>query len=161
MADLVQGISTPTTRGTDHTHIMAPDVADVSAGHSLTSSNHNRSSSFRRHTSHSFSSHHSSMHHPSVNGYSCHPSHHYTNRNSCAPSHTYHFSCRHHSCHSTDWSLSHSSNSTTQHKDLSPEKLSNAPDPQHPIYSIAPRLSPSRIPFQILHQILTVTLIIY
>ena len=49
---------------------------------------------------------------------------------------------------------------STQHKDLSPEKSSKAPDPEPPINPTTPRLSPSRIPLQILHQILTVTLII-
>ena len=34
MADLVQGINTPTTRGTDHTPIMAQNIGDISAGHS-------------------------------------------------------------------------------------------------------------------------------
>ena len=34
MADLIQDINTSTTRGTDHTPIMTPDVADISAGHS-------------------------------------------------------------------------------------------------------------------------------
>ena len=28
-----QGIDTPTTRGTDHTPIMDPDIGDISAGH--------------------------------------------------------------------------------------------------------------------------------
>ena len=29
MADLIQGIDTLTTRGTDHTPIMAPDIGDI------------------------------------------------------------------------------------------------------------------------------------
>ena len=33
MADLIQGINTPTTEGKDHT-IMVPDIGDISAGHS-------------------------------------------------------------------------------------------------------------------------------
>ena len=45
---------------------------------------------------------------------------------------------------------------TTEHRDLSPEKSSNAQDPQSPINPTAQGLSPSRIPFQILHQIQTV-----
>ena len=49
---------------------------------------------------------------------------------------------------------------TTQPKDLRAEKSSNAPDLQHLINPTAPRLPPSRISLQILHQILTVTLII-
>ena len=35
-ADLIQGINTPTTKGTDHTHIMVPDIRDISADHSPT-----------------------------------------------------------------------------------------------------------------------------
>ena len=33
---LTQGINTPTTRGTDHTPIMAPDIGDISGAHSPT-----------------------------------------------------------------------------------------------------------------------------
>ena len=36
MTDLIQGINTPTTGGTDHTPIMAPNMRDVSGGHSPT-----------------------------------------------------------------------------------------------------------------------------
>ena len=34
--DLIQGIDTPTTKGTDHTPIMVPYIRDISAGHSPT-----------------------------------------------------------------------------------------------------------------------------
>ena len=34
MADLIQCIDTPTTRGTDHTPIMVPDIGDITADHS-------------------------------------------------------------------------------------------------------------------------------
>ena len=33
MEDLVQGIKTPTTRGTDHIPIMVPDIGDITADH--------------------------------------------------------------------------------------------------------------------------------
>ena len=36
MADLIQGIDTPTTGGTDHTPYLALDIGDISAGHSST-----------------------------------------------------------------------------------------------------------------------------
>ena len=36
MEDLILGIDTPTTRGTDHTPIMVPDVGDITADHSPT-----------------------------------------------------------------------------------------------------------------------------
>ena len=67
---------TPSTRGTDHAPIMAPDIGDISAGHGpALIPTHDRSSSFRRHTSCSSSSHHSGSHHHSANGHSCYPSH--------------------------------------------------------------------------------------
>ena len=34
--ELIQGIDTPTTRGTDYTPIMVPDIGNISAGHSPT-----------------------------------------------------------------------------------------------------------------------------
>ena len=49
---------------------------------------------------------------------------------------------------------------TAQHKDLSPEKSSNALNSQHLINPTTPRLSPSRISLLILHQVVTVTLIV-
>ena len=36
MADVIQCINTSTTRGTDHTPIMVPDIGDISAGNSHT-----------------------------------------------------------------------------------------------------------------------------
>ena len=36
MAGLIQDIDTPTTRGTDHTPIMVPDIGDITADHSPT-----------------------------------------------------------------------------------------------------------------------------
>ena len=59
--------------------------------------------------------------------------------------------------HATPWTRASltPATPTAQHKDLSPEMSSNAPDPQHPINPIAPRLSPPRIPLQMLHQILS------
>ena len=61
--------------------------------------------------------------------------------------------------HATPWNRASltPTTPTAQHKDLSPEKSSNAPDPQHPINATTLRLSSSRIPLQIFHQILTVT----
>ena len=64
--------------------------------------------------------------------------------------------------HATPWTGASLAPATpiAQHRNLSPEKSSNVPDPQHLINSTSPRPSPSRIPLQILHQIQTVTLII-
>ena len=36
IVDLIQGIETATTEGTDHTPIMIPDMGGISAGHSPT-----------------------------------------------------------------------------------------------------------------------------
>ena len=33
MEDLIQGINTPTSSGTNYTPIMAPDIGDITAGH--------------------------------------------------------------------------------------------------------------------------------
>ena len=120
----------------------------------------NRKGSFRRHTSCSSSSHYSSLHQPSGDG-CCHHPHavipicivgsHPTFTTS--PTDTTHITPQ------TRAGLAPST-PTEQHKDLSPEKSSNAQDPQDPINPTSLRLSPSRIPLQILHQILTVTVII-
>ena len=107
-------------------------------------------------------SHHSSLCCPSANGCPCHPSCCDNNRYSFTPFHTCHLSCRNHSCHFTDWGLSCSSPATptAQHRNLSQEKPKSTQDPQSPINPTNQRLSSSRIPLQILHQIQTVTLIL-
>ena len=115
---------------------------------------HDRSCNFRRHASCS-SSHCSSLHCPSADG-CCH---HDNNRHSCSPSHTCHFSCRHHTHHS--WPqplllqqfLPHSTRFSAQEDKAMPNTL-NPPNPT------TPKLSPSRILLQTLHEILTVTLIL-
>ena len=121
MADLIQGIDTSTARGTDNAPFM--DIGYILAGHRSQShplSHYDRSSSFRRHISHSSSSHHSSSHHPSANGCSHYPSYCDTKSHSCTPCHTSHFSD---GCHSIPAAP------TTQYKDLSPGRSSNAEDP--------------------------------
>ena len=79
VAVLIQGIYTLTTGGTHHTPIMVPDIGDITAEHSPTTSHCVRSRTFRRHTSCSSSNHHSSLCHPSANRCSCYPSCHDTN----------------------------------------------------------------------------------
>ena len=94
--DLIQGINIPTPKGTDCTPpIMVPDMGDISVGHY---SHCDRSSSFSRHTSHSFSSHHSTSCCPLANGCLHHHSCHDTSGHSHTQSHTHHFSNTH-SCH--------------------------------------------------------------
>ena len=62
--------------------------------------------------------------------------------------------------HATPWTRAGLTPATpaTQHMDHNTRKSSNAQDPQPPINPITPKLSPSRILIQTLHQILTVTL---
>ena len=118
----------------------------------------NRSRSFRRHTSHSSSSHHSSSLHPLANGWPHHNLHHDTDRNSHTSSHTHH---RCHSFHSTDQIWSHSSNFHCTAEEPQPIKHKQCPRPSTPPRNLTtPKLSPSRILLQILHQIQTVTLIL-
>ena len=108
MEDLVQGINTPASRGTDHTPIMVPDIGDITADHSATPLSHcDRSHNFIRHTSSSSSSHCSNC--------------------------THHFSCRHHSQHSMDWSHTHSHTRFSTKKDKAMPKTSTPinPPPQN------------------------------
>ena len=91
-----------------------------------------RSSSFRRHNSHSSSSHHSSLCYPSANRCSHYPLCHDTIRHSCTLSHTCHFSCGHHSCHSTDWSQSHSSSLHHTAQGSQPRKVKQCLRPSTP-----------------------------
>ena len=108
-----------------------------SRSQSLPCSHHDRSSSLRRHTSCSTSSHCSSSCCPSADGPCCYPLHCDTNRHCCTPSCTCHFSCRHHSHHSIDWSQSHSSNSHHTTQGSQPRKVK----PHLPINPTAPKLS--------------------
>ena len=116
---------------------------------------HDRSSSFRMHTSHSSSSHHSNSCHPSANGCSCYPSpHRYTHPAlATSPASTTHVTLL------TKTTLTPVT-STIQHKDTNPGKSRNFQDHQPPINPAAPKISPSRILIQTSHQILTVTLIL-
>ena len=123
--DLIQGINTPTTEGTDHIPIMIPDIGDIQQVTVPPSTHCNRSSSFRRHTSHSSSSHHSSFHCPSADGCSHCPSCHNTNRLPSPTDIT-------HATSQTEASLPPAT-PTVQHRKFSPEKPNNAQDPQPPI----------------------------
>ena len=99
----------------------------------------NRSSSFRRHTSCSSLNHCSSSCCPSANGSLPYPPPCDTNSNRCTPSHSYHISTRHHSCHSTDWSQSHSSISCHTAQGFQPRKVKQCPRHQPPINPTAPK----------------------
>ena len=102
--DLVQGINTSRTGGTDHTPIKALSLEQITV---LPLFAPWQCCNFRRHTPHSSSSQHSSPHLLSTDG----SSHYDNNRHSHTPSHTHHFSHRCHSHHSMDQSHSHSSSS--------------------------------------------------
>ena len=116
-------------RDRSHSHYSPRHRRHFSRLQSHPHSHHDRSSSFRRHTSCSSSSHHSSSHHPSADGCSHHPSCHATNRHSCTPSHTHYISFRHCSYHSMDWSQSLSSNSHFTAQGSQPRKIKQWPWP--------------------------------
>ena len=161
MADLTQGIDTPTTRGTDHTPIMAPDIGNITADHSPVPVHTKTEAAALEGTPYT--------HLPATAA-------------ACAtiqpidapiapqaviptgivvPNPTLNISPigTAHATPQTGADLVPAA-PTMQHKNLSPGKSSNPQDPQPPINPTVSKLSPSRIPLQTLHQILTVTLII-
>ena len=157
MADLIQGIDTSTLRGTYNTTIMAPDIRDISAGHSPTPIHTVTEAAVLEGTPHTPL--------PTTAAACATPQLMDVPVTPCAviltgtvashPALTTFPTDTTHPIPQTRASLA-SATPTAQYKDLSPEKSSNNPDAQHPINPTAPRLSPSRIPLQIL----TVTLII-
>ena len=121
--DLIQGIDKPTPEGTDHIPcIMVPDMGDILAGHSPTAIPTMTEAAVSEYISHSSAGPHSSTHCPLANR--C--PHHYSwcdpNWHSHIPSHTHLFSHRWHSCYSTDWCWSHSSNSHCTAQETQPRK---------------------------------------
>ena len=143
MAYLTQGINTPTTRGTDHTPIMALDIGDISAGHSpVLIPTESAAACVTPHV----------MDGP-ITPHTLLP----TGKVTLHPTLTTSPVGATHATPQTGASLAPAAPST-QHKDLSPGKSSNAQDPKPPINPTAPKLSPSRIPLQTLHQIMTVIL---
>ena len=161
MADPIQSINIPATRGTDHTPIMAPDIGDFSAGYSPVPIPNATEAAGLEGTPHTLLPATTAAHitlqvmDAPVNPYAMIPTGIVTPHPvlTTSPTDTTHTTPQ------TEVSLTPAT-PTTEYKDLKPEKSSNAPDPQHLINPTTPRLSPSRIPLQILHQILTVTLII-
>ena len=161
MADLIQGINTPTTGRTDHTHIMASNIGDICAGHSPASNPTTTEATILEGT----------LHNPLLVTAAVHT----TPQLMDTPiiPHTViptGIVTPHPALTTTPAGVTHATpqmrasltpaTPTAQQKDLSPEKSGNAPDPQHPINPTTVTLSLSRTPLQILHQILTVTLII-
>ena len=120
----------------------------------------NRSSSFRRHTLYSFSSNHSSSCCPSANGSPITP--HTMIPTDIVTLHPTLTTSLVGATHATPWTSASliPAALATQHNDLSSGKSNSAQDPQSHINSTALKLSPSRIPLQIFHWILTATLIL-
>ena len=158
MADLTQGIDKPTTRGTDHTPIIAPDIGYISAGYSPTLIPTVTEAAVLVCTHNTpLAANHAAPQPmdvliilyamiPSVI-VALHPT------LTIPPVGA---------THATPWTIASlaSAAPTMQHKDLIPGKSSNAQDPQLPINPTTLKLSPSRTPLQTLYQILTVTVIL-
>ena len=141
--DLIQSISIPTPKGTGHSPpIKIPDMGDISAGHSpavIPTMTEAAVSEGTPHALHSATvAAHAALKLMDTTITTC-----TMTPTGIVTSHpvTCHFSCRCHSCHSTDLSWSCSSNSTTMHRKHSQEKPSNAQDLQPPINPTVPRLT--------------------
>ena len=159
--DLIQSIDTPSTGETDHTPIRVPNIGDSTTDHSPTPVHTIKEAAALEGTPHALLSATVAAHaflqlidapiiphamittgiiapHPAPN---------------ISPAGT---------THTTQWTGASLAPATPAipHKDLSPEKSSNAQDPQPLINPNIPKLSPSRILLQTLHQIMTVTLIL-
>ena len=143
--DLIQGINTPKYKGTDHIPIMVLDIGDISAGHSPAAIPTAIEAAVLEGTPHAPLSSATAacttlqlIDTPSP--LTMRHQHSYT------PSHNHHFSCRHHSHHSTDWSKSCISKSHHTAHEPHPRKAKQCPRPSTPINLTIQRLSPSRIP---------------
>ena len=160
--DLIQGINIPTPKGTDNTpHIMAPDIKDISAGHSPAAITTATKAAVSEDTLH--------IPHPATTA-TC-----TTLQPMDAAITTYAVTptgivIPHPALTTIPADVSHTTpqtragvipaTPTTLYRKHSQEKPSYTQDLQPPINPTIPRLSPSRIPLLILHQIQTVTLIL-
>ena len=149
MADLTQGINTPTTGGTDCPPIMVPDIGDITADHNPAPVHTTTEASALQGTLHAFlpviRPHHAELQLMDV---PVTPHAILTPHPALATSPT----------GATPWtrtSLTLTTH-TTQHKDPNPGKSSNVQDPQLPINPTTPKLSLSSIFIETLHHILTV-----
>ena len=149
MEDFIQVNDTPTTKGTDHTPIMVPDIGDISAGHNPTPVPTTTEAA-------------------ALEGTLCNPlpatAAAYTALQPMDTPVTPHtviptgIVTPHPALAISPTGTTHATpqtgagitpaTPTAQHRDLSPEKSSNAQDPQPPINPTTPRLSPSRFPFR-------------
>ena len=160
--DLIQGIHIPTPEGTDHTPpIVIPYMVDISAGHSLaaipttTEVAVSESTPCTPHPATTAACNNLWLMDAPITTHAVTPTGIVTLHPAPAifPTDVIYTSPQ------TRSSLSPAS-PTTLHRNLSQEKPSNIQDLQPPINPIIPRLSPSRIPLQILYQIQTATLIL-
>ena len=132
MADLIQGINTLTTEGTDHTPIMVPDMGDISAGHSPTPIPTVTEAAVEEDTPHAPLQATTVAHatiqlmDASITPCDMIPT------GSHTTSHTCHFSHRCHSYHSIDLSWSHFSNSHYTAQGSQPRKVKQCPRPSTP-----------------------------
>ena len=132
IADLIQGIDASTTGGTDHTPIMAPDIGDISAGHSPTHIPTMTEAAVLEGTPYALLAIAAAHAAPQLMNVPITP--HAVISTGIAILHPALFTSPVGATHATLWiraSLT-SATSSTQHKDVSPEKSCNAQDPQPP-----------------------------
>ena len=159
--DLIQGIDTPITEGTDHTPIMVPDIGDISAGHSPAAIPTVTEAAVLEGTLHTplpataALSATLQLMNAAITPHAMTPTGTVTPHPRLATSPT----DITHATPQTGAGLT-TATPTAQHKNLIPEKSNKTQDPQPLINPTVQRLSPSRIPLQFLHQIQTVTLIL-
>ena len=158
--DLIQGINTPTPKGTDHTSIMVPGIGDISEDQSPATFLTVTEVAVLEGTPHApFPAIAAAcaalcLMDASITTHAMTPTSIATPHSTIATSST-------DITHTTPQTRAGftPATPTTQQMNLSPEKPNNSQDPQLPINPTVYRLAPSRILIQILHQIQTVTLI--
>ena len=158
--NLIQGIDTPTTKGTDHTPIIDPDIGDISAGHSPTTILTTTKAAVLEGTPHTpLPATAAACTVLQEMGAPITP-HAVTSTGIVAP-HPALTTSPTDITHATPQAGSHLSPTTptTQHRNLSPEKPNSAQDP-HPHKAHPSRTVTIKDSLQILHQIQTVTLIL-
>ena len=159
-ADLIQGINTSTTRGTDHTPIMVQDKGDITTDHSPVPI-HTTTKAALEGTPHTLLPATTAAHATLQPMDAVTTPHAMITTGTVAP-HALLTISPTGATHTTWWTEATLTPAapTTQHKILSPGRQSNAQGPQPPINPTTPKLSPSRILLQTPHQILAVMLIL-
>ena len=160
-ADLIQGIYTSTTGSTDHIPIMVLEIGDISACHSpilvatvtVAAVLEGASPTLLRATA---------AVHTTLQLMDAPITPHTVIPTGIVTPHTTLTTFPTGATHATPqtWASLAPATSATQQKGLSPGKESSTQDPQPAINPTTPKLSPSRIPLQTLHQIMIVPLIL-